>query len=125
MVSKNRTMRQAALQLKSRIRNANVVGSNVETSSTILNTLLFVLVGLAFLYVLILGNMVFDIVQRRTLEKEMLSLTNEVGNLELTYLNVSNSMDMNLSASMGFKEAKATFATRKALGSIKITNNEI
>ena len=118
-------MRQAALQLKNRIRNANVIGNNVETSSTILNTMLFILAGLAFLYVLILGNMVFDIVQRKTLEKEMLTLTNEVGNLELAYLNASNSVDMNLSASMGFKEAKASFATRKALGSINITNNEI
>ena len=125
MVSENRTMRQATLQLKNRIRNANVIGNNVETSSAILNTMLFILAGLAFLYVLILGNMVLDIVQRKTLEKEMLSLTNEVGSLELTYLNVLNSIDMNLSATMGFKETKATFVTRKALGSIKIINNEI
>lgn len=118
-------MRQATLQLKNRIKNAGVVRSNFETPKLVLNTMIFTLAGLAFLYVLILGNMVFDIVQRKNLEKEMMALTSEVGNLELTYLNVSNSVDMNLSASMGFKEAKANFATRRALGSLKIANDEI
>ncbi|MFA6300953.1 MAG: hypothetical protein WC609_01225 [Candidatus Paceibacterota bacterium] len=118
-------MRQATLQLKSRIKNVNITNSNFEAPRVILNTMLATLAGLAFLYVLILGNMVFDIVERKALEKEMLTLTSEVGGLELAYLNVSNSVDMDLSASMGFREAKATFATRKALGQIKTTNNEI
>jgi hypothetical protein len=118
-------MKQVALQLKSRVKNVSITNNNFEVPRVILNTMLTTLASLAFLYVLILGNMVFDIVERKALEKEMLVLTNEVGGLELTYLNVSNSIDMNLSASMGFKEAKANFATRKALGSVKIINNEI
>ena len=69
--------------------------------------------------------MVFDIVQRKTLEKEALALTNEVGNLELSYLSISNSVDLALSSTMGFKETKATFTVRKSLGSIKLAHNEI
>ncbi len=118
-------MRQVALQFKTRIQNANIISGNIEGRRAILNTLFFVLAGLAFLYVLILGNMVFNIVERRALEKEALSLSNEVRNLELSYLSVSNNIDISLSSSMGFKETKATFATRKTLGSIKIANNEI
>ena len=100
----------------------------------LLNTMLFVLAGLAFWYVLILGNMVFDIVQRKTLEKEMLSLSNEVGQLELSYLSTAGSMDLAMSSQMGFKEIKANFATRKSLGysltgealkSLTLGNNEI
>ncbi|MFA5778382.1 MAG: hypothetical protein WC870_02775 [Candidatus Paceibacterota bacterium] len=106
------------------------MNNNIEIRGIILNAMLFVIVALAFWYVLILGNMVFDIVQRKTLEKEMLTLSNEVGNLELTYLSISNNVDMALSSSMGFKETKAIFATRKAVGfnsidNIKSANNEI
>jgi len=123
-------MRQATLQLKTRIQNVNIMNNNIEIRGIILNAMLFVIVALAFWYVLILGNMVFDIVQRKTLEKEMLTLSNEVGNLELTYLSISNNVDMALSSSMGFKETKAIFATRKAVGfnsidNIKSANNEI
>jgi hypothetical protein len=110
------------------------MNNNIEIEKNILYTMIFIFAALALLYVLILGNMVFSIVERRTLEKEMLSLSNEVGNLEVSFLAVSNSIDMNLSSTMGFKETKAVFATRKSLGfnvssshlgNIKFTNNEI
>lgn len=118
-------MRQMSLQLKTRIQNVNIMNNNIEIRRIILNIMLSILAALALWYVLILGNMVFDIVQRKALEKEILTLSNEVRNLELSYLSISNSVDVALSTSMGFKETKATFATRKALGSLKLVNNEI
>jgi len=127
-------MRQVTLQLKTRIHNVNIMNNNIEVGKNIFNTMLFVLATLALFYVLILGNMIFNIVERRTLEKEIFSLSNEVGKLEVSYLSISNGIDMNLSSTMGFKETKATFATRKSLGfnysgvqfgNIKSTNNEI
>lgn len=124
-------MRQMSLQLKTRIQNVNIMNNNIEVERNIFNTMLFIFAMLVVFYVLILGNMVFSIVGRRTLEKEMLALSNEVGRLEVSYLSISNSVDTNLSSTMGFKETKATFATRKALGfnstdvNIKLTKNEI
>ena len=101
------------------------MNNNIEVSRVALNAMLSVFGMLAMLYVLILGNMIFNIVQRKNIEKQELSLSSEVGNLELSYFSVSSSVDMTLSASMGFKETKATFATREALGSLKMVNNEI
>jgi hypothetical protein len=118
-------MKAASLQLKTRIRNVNIMNNNIEVRKIILNIILSVFVALAFWYVLILGNIVFNITQRKTLEKEMLVLSNEVRNLELSYLSISSSVDLALSSSMGFKEVKATFATRKFLGSLKLDKNEI
>lgn len=118
-------MRQATLQLKTRIQNTNIMSGNIEAKKVILNTMLSILAALILSYVLILGNIVFSIVERRALEKEMLSLSNEVSTLELSYLSVSKGVDMTLSSSMGFKETKPTFATRKSLGYIKPANNEI
>jgi hypothetical protein len=118
-------MKEMALQLKTRVRNVNIMNNNIEVQKIILNIMISILAGLTLWYVLTLGNMIFDIVQRKALEKEMLVLSNEVSNLELSYLALSNSVDMTLSSSMGFKETKATFATRKSLGSLKLANNEI
>jgi hypothetical protein len=119
-------MRQATLQLKTRINNnVNITNNNIEIRRIVLNVMLAVLATLALWYVLILCNMVFNIVERKSLEKESLTLSNEVGDLELSYLSVSNSIDATLSSSMGFKETKATFAIRKSLGSIKLASNEI
>ncbi|MFA6257867.1 MAG: hypothetical protein WC671_02560 [Candidatus Paceibacterota bacterium] len=136
-------MKQATLQFKTRIHNVNIMNNNIEIEKNIFYTMVFIFIGLAFFYVFILGNMVFSIVARRALEKEMVALSSEISKLEVSYLTVSNSIDMNLSSTMGFKETKATFATRKPLGrsstgetlgfnvsgghlgNIKLNNNEI
>lgn len=121
-------MRQATLKLKMYASNVNIMNNNLHMEKIILNILLSVLAGLALWYLLILGNMVLDIVQRKALEKEALALSSEIGDLELSYLSISKSVDLSLSASMGFKEIKPTFATRKSLGSlgnIKLARNEI
>ncbi len=118
-------MSEMALQIKRKINNVNIMNNNIAIGKITLNAMLSTIGVLALLYVLILGSMVFDIVQRRSLEKEALALSNEVSELELSYLSVSNSVDTAMSIKMGFKETKANFATRKVLGSLKLANNEI
>jgi len=86
----------------------------------------WVLSILAFFYVLFLGNVVWNIVERKSFEKEVLALTSEVGNLELEYLAVLKKVDFDLARSLGFKEVATTnFVTRKVLSSTIIANNEI
>lgn len=126
-------MRQASLKLKMNIKNVNIMNNNIEVEKNILRAMIFVLAGLALFYMLILGNMVFNITERRNLEKEIVVLSNEIGELEVSYLAISNSIDVSLSSAMGFRETKAAFAVRKSLGlnssvplgNIKLANNEI
>ena len=109
-------MKQATLQLKTRIQNVNITNNNIEMERVILNAMLSTLALLAVLYFLILGTMVFNIVERKNLEKQELGLSSEVSNLELSYLSVSNSVDVALSSSMGFKAIQVNYAIRKSLG---------
>lgn len=121
-------MKQATLKLKRNIQSVNITNNNIDVQQMVLKSMLATLGLLGLFYVLILGNMVFNIVQRKTLEKEALSLSNDVGNLETSYLSVSQSVDLSLSSTMGFHEAQAAFATRKSLsslGSVSMRNNEI
>ena len=126
-------MKKATMQIKKNIQNVNITNNNIEMGQFIFKIMLSVLGALALLYFLILGNTVFNIVQRKNLENQELGLSTEVGSLELSYLSVSSSVDVALSSSMGFVPAQVNYAVRKTLsyntdsnlGSLKTDNNEI
>src|SRR3989338_672742 len=109
-------MRQMGLKLKMYANNINIINNNIE--KFVLRIILWSFGALAVWYVLLLGNMVFNIVERRQLEADARTLSSEVGDLELVYLSLSSKIDLNFSYSMGFQEAKTKFATRKSLGSL-------
>lgn len=117
-------MRQASLKLKSYASSVMIV-ENGGLQKRILDAMLWLLAILAISYICFLGNMVFNIVERKALEARTYALSNEVGALELEYLAESEKVDLNLAYSLGFKEIKAKYATRKALGSLSIAKNEI
>ncbi|MBI3305970.1 hypothetical protein HYZ82_02430 [Candidatus Nomurabacteria bacterium] len=107
-------MKQMSLKLNTYIRSVSVINNNIEKIA--LNFILWSFFALSIFYILFLGNMVGNIVERRSLEKEALALSNEVGNLELEYLSLWNNIDFTLSQTLGFKETKAIFTARKSIG---------
>lgn len=117
-------MKKVAIKMKTYAGNVNIVNNN-NLEKRILNILLCSLGFLALSYVLILGNMIFNIVARQSLGINERTLSNEVGDLELKYLSMSNKVDLALSSQMGFKEAKTAFAVRKPLGTLSLTSNEL
>ncbi|MBU0612246.1 hypothetical protein KKA39_00730 [Patescibacteria group bacterium] len=117
-------MRQASLKLNSYARSASIT-DNRTLNRRIFRIMLWFLIALAFCYVSLVGSMVFNIVERKALEVNAHSISNEIGELELQYLTASNKIDLALAESLGFKETKAKFATRKALGSIEFSKNEL
>lgn len=117
-------MKQASLKLKNYANNVTIV-NNGNLHGMILHLMLFAIFALALVYVLVLGNMVFNIVERKSMESKAHALSNEVGDLELQYLSISQKIDLNLAYSLGFKETKTKFAVRKPLGSISMAKNEI
>jgi len=88
--------------------------------------LLFILGFFVLIYLLFLGNTIFNIVERKTLENSFLGLNTEVSNLELEYLSKINQVDKSLAFNMGFQETKNKyFTTRLTIGVLKLQNNEI
>ncbi|MEK7588249.1 MAG: hypothetical protein AAB438_00335 [Patescibacteria group bacterium] len=84
-------------------------------------------------YVFVLGNMISSVIERKSLENEARTLANDIGGLELTYLDMSSGIDLEYSHTLGFKEVTPVFAVREALvgfntikeKNIKLANNEI
>lgn len=107
-------MRTMTLKLNTYVKSVSLINNNIE--KLVLNFIIWSFGVLAFLYIFFLGNMVSNIVERRSLEKEALALSAEVSGMELTYLSIWNNVDFNFSRSLGFGEAKAVFATRKSIG---------
>ena len=112
------------------VSNASIINNGIER--IVLRGILYFFGALALFYIFFLGNMVSNIIERRSLELNARTLSSEVRDLELVYLSLSNNIDLSLSYSIGFKETKASFATRKSLGlkfpsddSTKMTQNDI
>lgn len=110
--------------MKSYAANVSIVNNN-NLQRKILNILLASLAIFALCYIFLVGSMVFNIVERKTLEADARSLSNEVGDLELQYLSMADKVDLTLAKSMGFQEAKTNFAINRPLGSIRLVKNEL
>lgn len=108
-------MKYVSLKLKRYAGNVQVVDNDFR--SALCKSLIWYLGALAVFYVVFLGSMVFDILERKALQAEARALGSEVGNLELNYLSLSGKIDLEYSYGLGFKEVKPQFTTRKALGS--------
>jgi hypothetical protein len=121
-------MKTIAIKMRSYTNEVNIINNN-DIERRVLKILLLSFGMLSVLYILFLGNMIFNIVERRNLEEQARSLSNEVMELESTYLSMSNKLDLDYSHSLGFSDVKATFATRQPLQSIgllpKSNANEI
>ncbi|MFH1608774.1 MAG: hypothetical protein ABH951_02010 [Patescibacteria group bacterium] len=117
-------MKTLTLKINSYTKSRRVVNNNLQKN--IFRTILFSFGALAICYVFVLGNTVFNIVERRSLESNARVISNQVGELELQYLTLSNNIDLAFAESKGFKELNIKkFATRKSLGSISFAKNEL
>ena len=125
-------MKRASEKLNIYVKNVSEI--NYDTRKIILSIIFWSFGALALIYVVLLGNMVKNIIQRQGLETQARSFSNEVQSLETTYLSMSNTIDLASAYSMGFKDVKATFATRKTLGfnssdksidGVKIAQNDL
>lgn len=108
-------MKAIGIKINTYIRESNVINTN-EIERLALRFIFWSFGVLAILYVVLLGNMVQNIVARKNSEMAAQNLSNDVSTLELQYLSLSNNIDLNLSHSLGFQEAKPTFATRRYVG---------
>ena len=118
-------MKHAGLKIKTYAGSVSIVDSgNLEKRA--LSLILMSFGALAVFYMLILGNMVWNIIERKSLEANARVLLSETGELELNYLTLSSKIDPALGLSMGFKEAETKqFATRRSVGSLKLVKNEL
>lgn len=109
---------------------ANVLAYDFEKKVFYILLISFGVLCICYLYVV--GSMISNILERKSLETHARNVSNELSELEIKYFTMSKDINLSLSSMMGFKEVKADFATRKTLGfatehssKVKLANNEI
>ena len=107
-------MKSVAIKINRYAGNVNVISGFLNTRA--LKIILGSFGVLALSYVLVVGSMIVNIIERKSLETQARVLSEEVANLELSYLASANEIDLSFGYALGFKETKAAFATRKSLG---------
>lgn len=120
-------MKDINTRLKKYSENVNVVVINDgNLRKKIIKFLIIAIVLLSVFYLLIFANMMSDVLSRKNSEIKIRNLTNEVNSLEAEYILASSNIDLNLSKSMGFVEAKTSFITYKTVSVLKnLAQNEI
>lgn len=108
-------MRQNILKINTYASSLSII-NNSNLESKLFKLMLGILGILAISYIFIIGNITLNIIERTALLESEHSMANELGDLELQYLALSSKVDLNLAYSLGFKEAKASFATRNVDG---------
>ncbi len=122
-------MKQASIKVKNYIERVDTIDQNIDLRSKVLYGIFSMFILFSFLYVFVLGNMVFNIIERKTVDLEARNLANEVASLEANYLILVNNLDQASSFALGLKEIKPIFANRSnaslTLNSSLLAQNEI
>jgi hypothetical protein len=93
----------------------NDIAQNINTQRILFRILVTGSVMLFAVYVYLIGSITFNVIARKSLENTVSSLTTQVNQLELTYLNSVNAINKDYAVSMGFVNVNQNiFASRDA-----------
>jgi len=91
---------------------ANIIENNYSRS-LLFKILVVGLITLSIMYVYFIGSITFNVLARKSLENTVRTLSTNISQLELTYLNNLNEIDKNYAIAKGFVDAHNNiFATR-------------
>ena len=80
---------------------------------TLLKWLIIGLAVLSMMYIYFIGSITFNVLARKSLENTVVSLNNNISQLELTYLTNLNEINKDYATTKGFVDVKNNlFATR-------------
>lgn len=89
------------------------IAKNRSTQRTLFRVLVSALIVLSCVYVYLIGSITFNVLASKSLETSVSTLTHEVNQFELQYLNDYNKIDKNFALSKGFVDVNNNlFATR-------------
>ncbi len=99
---------------------ANDIAANTNTQKIIFKFLVASFVVLSIAYVYMIGSITFNIVARKSLENTAKILTNNISQLELTYLDNMDNINKNHAESLGFQDAKSSIFAIRTINHVAI-----
>jgi hypothetical protein len=102
-----------------------LVSSQMSLEEKVFKFLVGSLVFLAIVYVMLIANIVFSIVERNAFNSKNMLLASDVRELEIEYLSIAKNIDLDFAYENGFKESKTEFASAVSSNNSKFAINEI
>ncbi len=103
--------------------------SKDEFQQRLVTSVLIVLALVSCVYVYFIGTTIFNVIARKSAENQVKTLSSKVGELELEYLSLNNSLDLAKASSLGFSEPQGKsieFASRESYVSTAVARgNEL
>ncbi|MFA5933970.1 MAG: hypothetical protein WC795_01990 [Candidatus Paceibacterota bacterium] len=101
-----------------------VAQTNIINNNNLPQRLFYLMFGvcivLSFVYVYLIGSIIFNVLERKSVENQVRTIRSAVGNLELDYLSQNKTVDLSYAKSLGFEEPKNLyFASRKSLVTLR------
>jgi hypothetical protein len=107
-------MQKASQKIKS-YANAVDLSNNYMLRVKILRSLFVATLLCVLMYLFFIGNIIFNVLERNAYEGRVRTLSSEVAELELAYLDATQRVDLEYSYSLGFLQVEKNFATRRHL----------
>ncbi len=70
-------------------------------------------VTLSMFYVYLIGSITFNVMARKSLEANSVTLSSRVGTMELEFISLTNSIDSSFGKEHGYTEAQGTIFVKK------------
>lgn len=96
------------------------IRENINTQKILFRILIISSIMLFVFYIYIVGSITFNVIARKSLENSMTTLTNEVNQLEISYLNNLNKIDKEYALSKGFVETKQNIFVSRNINHVAI-----
>ncbi len=96
------------------------IRENINTQKILFRILIGSSILLFAFYIYLIGSITFNVIARKSLENSMANLTNEVNQLEITYLNNLNKIDKEYAFSRGFVETKQNIFVSRSINHVAI-----
>jgi len=96
------------------------IRENINTQKILFRILICSSILLFAVYIYLVGSITFNVIARKSLENSMANLTNEVNELEISYLNQINKIDKEYAYSKGFVESKQNLFVSRNINHVAI-----
>lgn len=110
----------------------NKIKINTRTINQHLDKRMFLAVSSAFcmllmMYVYFVGSTVFNIVERKSAESTMRTLSSSISDMEIEYITLAKNIDLTMAKTLGFNEPKDVYfaARTPVVGAISKTSDEL
>lgn len=98
----------------------NDIAQNINTQRVLFRVLIVSSIILFTAYMYLIGSITFNVIARKSLESNLIELSSNVNQLDLTYFNNVNKIDKEYALSLGFVDTHQNIFVARNINSVAV-----